>query len=333
MGTERQGGADDRGREDIIRSSEFIVQSKDGVQGTDYSKNNNGLELDVRKYTIISLLFTFAMLVSTAFAAQDQQIQQKVAALEKLTGKFTFVVFGDNRSGDDTYRKLVSMIVARKPAFVVNVGDMIVTPGDVKQWANFWQMSKPITMPYFLTVGNHDVHTKLPLSEKIYKEQVDLPGNKMYYSFRAGNSLFIVLDSCLVGEDRKVSGEQYTWLEGVLDRSSEEHKFLFIHHPMYPENFPGTHHGNDLDRYPSERDRFENLMIRSKVDAFFAGHEHYYSRKTVKGIMHIISGGGGAPLYGIEGSGGFYHFIVVTVDGNKVSGEVVDVNGNVRDRF
>ena len=31
--------------------------------------------------------------------------------------------------------------------------------------------------------------------------------------------------------------------------------------------------------------------------------------------------------------GGFYHFVQVTVDGDKVSAEVVDVNGKVRDRF
>lgn len=287
----------------------------------------------MRKIKIIGTVLVFILLGSMAFAAQDQQIQQKLAALEKLPGKFTFVVFGDNRSGDDTYRKLVSMIRERKPEFVINVGDMIATPGDTQQWANFWEMSKPLTMPYFLTVGNHDVNSKVPSSEKSYREQVDLPGNELYYSFRAGNSLFIVLDSCLEGQDKKVTGEQYAWLEGILSNAAQQHKFIFIHHPLYPNKFAGTHAGNDLDRYPAERDRFETLMVQSKVDALFAGHEHYYSRKTVKGITHIISGGGGAPLYGIEEVGGFYHFVVVTVDGNKVSGEVVDINGKVRDRF
>ena len=65
-------------------------------------------------------------------------------------------------------------------------------------------MSKPITVPYFLTVGNHDIHPKVPGSEKTYKEQVDLPGNELYYSFTAGNSLFVVLDS-------------YIWTTGKKD--------------------------------------------------------------------------------------------------------------------
>jgi predicted phosphodiesterase len=286
----------------------------------------------LRKKLILFLILLIAT-VSSSFAAQDQRVQQKVAGLEKLAGKFTFVVIGDNRSGDDVYRKLVSMIKERKPNLVINVGDMIANPGDIQQWANFWEMSKPIAVPYFLTAGNHDVHSKVPSSEKMYKDQVDLPGNELYYSFRAGNSLFIVLDSCLDGQDKKVTGEQYLWLEEVLANSVQQHKFIFIHHPLYTDNYPGTHHGNDLDRYPAERDRLQSLMVRSMADVLFAGHEHYYSRKTMNGITHIISGGGGAPLYGIEEVGGFYHFVQVTVDGGSVSGEVVDINGKVRDRF
>ncbi len=69
------------------------------------------------------------------------------------------------------------------------------------------------------------------------------------------------------------------------------------------------------------------------MDAVFAGHEHYYQKTTVDGILHIITGGGGAPMYDREEDGGFNHFVRVTVDGDRVSGEVIDINGKVRDRF
>ena len=49
--------------------------------------------------------------------------------------------------------------------------------------------------------------------------------------------------------------------------------------------------------------------------------------------MHVITGGGGAMLYAGEEEGGFYHFILVTVDGDKVKGEVIDIKGKVRDAF
>ena len=270
---------------------------------------------------------------AVAIAGQDQQIAQKLAALEKIQGKFTFVALGDNRTGDDVYRKIALMAMEHKPVFIMNTGDMITTPGDKEQWANFWEMSRPITVSYFLTVGNHDAHPRVPGSEKIYKEQVDLPGNELYYSFTAGNSLFIVLDSYLDDQEKKITGEQYKWLEGVFANSTQRHKFVFVHHPLYTEKGKGKHHGNSMDHYPKERDALQALFVKHKVTMVFTGHEHLYLRKTVDNITHVITGGGGAPLYAKDEDGGFYHVVQVTVDGDKVSAEVVDVNGQVRDRF
>jgi predicted phosphodiesterase len=277
-------------------------------------------------------LFFFAT-TGIASAAQDQQIQQKLATLEKLQGKFSFIVIGDNRSGDDVYRKIVSLAMERKPDLLVNTGDMIATPGDRQEWTKFWDLSRPVTVPYFLTVGNHDIHSKVPFSERTYKEQVDLPGNELYYSFKAGNALFVVLDTYLDDQEKKVTGEQLKWLEGVLSSTSRKHTFVFVHAPLYPDKDRGKHHGNSLDRYPKERDALQALLVKHKVTAVFTGHEHLYLRKTVDTILHVIAGGGGAPLYADDMNGGFYHYIYVTVDGDRVSAEVVDISGKVRDRF
>jgi len=282
---------------------------------------------------IIAISILFLVCGSTAFAAQDQQIAQKLVALEKIQGKFTFIVMGDNRSGDDIYRKIISLAMERKPDFIVNTGDMIATPGNKEDWARFWDMSKPITVPYFLTVGNHDANPRVLFSEKRFIEQVDLPGNELYYSFVAGNSLFVVLDSYRVGHERRINGEQLTWLEGILLTSDKKHKFVFLHHPLYTDPGKGHHAGDCLDEHPKDRDRLEALFVKAKVDAVFAGHEHFYQRKTIDGITHIITGGGGAPMYLKDEEGGFFHFVLVTVDGDKVSGDVVAVNGKVRDRF
>ncbi len=64
-----------------------------------------------------------------------------------------------------------------------------------------------------------------------------------------------------------------------------------------------------------------------------ACHEHLYLRKIVGGVMHTITGGGGALLYTGEKKGGFYHFILVPVDADKVKGEVIDIRGEVKDTF
>ena len=290
-------------------------------------------EFGVRSKRLLYVLLLILVAVSPLSAAQDQQIQQRLAALEKIQGKFSFIVIGDNRSGDDIYRKIVSLAMERKPDFIINTGDMIAKPGNKKDWANFWALSKPITVPYFLTVGNHDANPGVPFSEKTYKAQVDLPGNKLYYSFVAGNSLFIVLDSYMDDQEKKIVGEQFKWLETILAQSTQKHKFVFLHHPLYTDLGKGHHAHDSLDRYPESRDRLEALLAKFKVDAVFTGHEHYYQRRMVDGIVHVITGGGGAPVYDREEDGGFYHFVNVTVDGVKVGAEVIDINGKVRDRF
>ncbi len=266
-------------------------------------------------------------------AAQQQQIEQQLAALEKLPPKFSFVVLGDNRSGDAVYGKLIAMAAARKPDLIVNTGDQIARPGDRGQWRRFRELSRPAIMPYFLTRGNHDADPSVAGSEQVYRDEVDLPGNELYYSFPAGNALFIVLDSYRAGEERRITGEQYSWLEGVLSGAGKRHLFVFLHHPLFPEKGRGRHHGNSLDRHPGERDRLHELFKRHRVTTVFLGHEHLYLRKTVDGIPHIIAGGGGAPLYAKDEDGGFHHYIYVTVDGDRVAGEVVDIEGKVRDRF
>jgi len=311
METEGKSGADDRGGEDLVRSAKCGVRN--------------------RKPGILVLLLLVC--AGTVFAAQDLPLQQKLAALEKATGKFSFAVLGDNRTGDDIYRKIIGQVMERKPAFIVNTGDQIEKPGSREMWANFWELSKAVTVPYFFTVGNHDIHPEVAGSLQTYKEQVNLPGNELYYSFTAGNSLFVVLDSYIKGEDKKITGEQFKWLEKVLVASKQQHKFAFVHHPLFPEAGKGKHHGNCLDRYKEERDRLQALFVKHGVAMVFLGHEHVYLRKTVDGIPHIIAGGGGAPLYATDEEGGFYHYVLVTVDGDRVSGEVVDVNGKIRDRF
>jgi 3',5'-cyclic AMP phosphodiesterase CpdA len=282
---------------------------------------------------ILPVLLLILVAVSPSFSAQDQQIAQKLAVLEQMQGKFTFVVLGDNRSGDDVYRKIVSLAMERKPDFIINTGDMIAKPGNKNDWANFWALSNPITVPYFLAVGNHDANHRMPFSEKTFKAQVDLPGNELYYSFLAGNSLCIVLDSYMDDQEKRITGEQFKWIETVLANSTQKHKFVFLHHPLYTDLGKGHHAHDSLDRYPESRDRLESLFAKHKVDAVFAGHEHYYQRRMVDAIVHVITGGGGAPVYEREEDGGFFHFVHVTVDGDKVSGEVIDIHNKVRDIF
>ena len=50
--------------------------------------------------------------------------------------------------------------------------------------------------------------------------------------------------------------------------------------------------------------------------------------QEVDGVVYIITAGAGAPLYAAPEDGGFYHFVKVTVQGDRVTDEVVRINRN-----
>lgn len=262
---------------------------------------------------------------------RQRLLNQDASSLEGLSKPFTFDVLGDTRTGYHIYGKLVSMMAKDAPAFVMNTGDTVFDPGDPVEWDRFVELSKPLKMPYMIAPGNHDISGKK--TEEIFREDVNQPGKEVYYSFTAADLLFVALDSEQVKDVSKVNGEQLKWLEGVLKASKERFKFVFLHRPLYPSKDVGEHYGDSMNEYTEDRDRLEKLLKEYGVDAVFAGHEHLYSRKEVDGIVHVITGGGGAPLYARDKDGGFYHYIRATADGDSVSFEVVGIDGKIKDTF
>lgn len=267
----------------------------------------------------------------TAGVAQSLRLNHDVAPLAQFKNPYTFAVLGDNRFGDGVYKKIVKTVAELKPDLVVNTGDMITIPGDRSQWENFIRLSQELKMPYLLTVGNHDVYRED--SQKIYQEYFKLPGNGLYYSFAVSDSLFIVLDSELPEQHGKIKAEQLKWLRGVLENQKAAHIFVFVHRPLYPDPKIGRHYGNSLDMQPVWRDELQRLFVQYKVEAVFVGHEHLYMKKQKDGIWHFITGGAGAPLYAGEKDGGFFHFLLVKVDGPKVTVKVYKPDMSLMDEI
>lgn len=262
-----------------------------------------------------------------AAGAESPGLKAELARFAATAGPYSLAVLGDNRSGDRVYAKIVHQMMLRGPLFAVNTGDLIPHPGNREQWANFRRISRPIDVPYFLTVGNHDVDDRE--SERIWQEEVDLPGNELYYHFVVGRDLFVVLNSCDPAEDRQIVGQQLAWLARTLDPARHAHQFVFLHHPLFLWK-GASHEGRSLDRYPAQRDRLHELFVRKGVTAVFVGHEHTYHRMEREGIDYIVTGGGGAPLYGKEP---FNNFLIVRVEGPRVEAKAFDREGQLRDEF
>ena len=284
----------------------------------------------MKKKWIKNLAFVlFIVLISSPIhAGSIREVSQNIEKIKSIETPFQFALLGDSRDGERVYTQLLRRILERKPNFIVHLGDMITKPHE-KEWKAFFEISRPIDLPFFPVVGNHDVGNTA-LGEEIYRKQFLLPEGKTYYAFRAGGGLFTILDS-EKGRGRIV-GDQKSWLEEILTSSNDTFKLIFLHRPLFlPMGSLKT--GKVMDRYPFERDELHRLFLRTKVKAIFAADDHRYDRREMDKILYLISGGGGAPIYAIEEQGGYFHYIWISVERGRMEGEVVDLEGQIRDRF
>lgn len=264
--------------------------------------------------------------------------------------------------------------------FVLQTGDAVVNGRDARQWnKSFVDLINRITteggVPYFLAPGNHDV-TGAALESPMRKEGLSnylaaianlippdgaprrLDGYPAY-AFGYGNAFFIALDSNIAADDKQL-GWAKSQLEG-LDRKRYRHIVAFFHHPAFSS---GPHGGAVVE--PSSaalRARYMPLFRRHRAAILFTGHEHLFEHwveryEDAEGLKHrldhIITGGGGAPIYPYRGEPDLreylktyaaekvsldhvvrpgmnpgdnpYHFLLVQVDGDRIRLEIIGVD-------
>ncbi|HMY72554.1 MAG TPA: metallophosphoesterase, partial [Blastocatellia bacterium] len=228
---------------------------------------------------------------------------------------------------------------------------------------------------YFLAPGNHDLTSaathddpqrKIGLKNFYAANAALIPPNGSprrltdypVFSFGYGNMFVIAMDTNIAGDEK-----QYEWvkaqLEG-LDRKRYQHIVVYGHHPVLSS---GPHGGARVE--PASmilRQRYMPLFRKHHVRLLFVGHDHMFEHWVERyedgagkhRLDHILTGGGGAPLYAYAGDpdtrdyikagaaekvtldriakppaepgGGAYHYVLVQVDGDKIKLEVVGVD-------
>lgn len=190
----------------------------------------------------------------------------------------------------------------------------------------------------------------------------------VYYAFDHRNAHFVVLriDSedldllaCSARCDGPVAARvqperhQLDWLRRDLARAaarpSIEHVFVFLHAPLVTaaEGHPPATAAPVLLRELSD--------AGGKVRVVFAGHNHLYERShpvratpahprgerdDAAGIVNVVTGGGGAPLYRarapaplIAKAASAYHYLRVEVRGAEVRARAIGLDGEEIDEF
>src|SRR5262245_54986308 len=213
--------------------------------------------------------------------------------------------------------------------FVLQTGDAVVNGRDPKQWnASFVELINRITteggVPYFLAPGNHDVTNAPTADAPLRKEGLRNYRNAVAqlippdgaprrldgyptYAFAYGNTFFLALDSNLAGDEK-----QFDWaraqLEG-LDRKRFKNIFAFFHHPPFSS---GPHGGARVEAPTAAiRAKYMPLFRKHRVAATLTGHEHLFEHWVERyqdsegrryRMDHVLTGGGGAPIYPYTGT-------------------------------
>jgi len=264
--------------------------------------------------------------------------------------------------------------------FVLHSGDAAVNGRDGRQWNVSFvplidRLMKEGGAPFFMAPGNHDVTsapTVDPPDRRVgVRNFLDAMSALMpadgsprrlagypVYAFGYGNTFVLALDSNIAGDEK-----QFAWtksqLEG-LDRTRYVNVVAFFHHPPFSS---GPHGGAILEQ-PALllRTRYLPLFRAHHVRLTFSGHEHLFEHWVERytdatgphRLDHVVSGGGGAPLYpyqgepdlreymrangeskvamahlvkpGLERGDNPYHYVIVRVDRDQLDLEVVGVD-------
>ena len=309
--------------------------------------------------------------------------------------KFTFIAYGDTRGRHDgqqlqaEHQLVIESMLARinllaagpdPVRFVLQSGDAVSVGTLAAAWnVSYTPLINRLTteagVPYFFSVGNHDVTSSEELNapDRIVGLCHVFAANSrlipaagaphrlagyLDYGFGFGNTWVIAFDSNIAGDST-----QLAWMKSELaslDRKRYPNVAVFFHHPAFSS---GPHGGALVERQTAEiRASYMPLFRKHHVRLLLTGHEHLFEhwveRYTDASGAHrmdqIVSGGGGAPLYGYSGEPNLrdyiaagaseqlsvqhlvkpglnpgaspFHYLVVHVDGDRFSVEVIGVD-------
>ncbi len=234
----------------------------------------------------------------------------------------TFAIVSDSHVGasNSVYPAFIKAMDEEMIDMVIHTGDAINRPGSQREWSAFLEMTGP-ARKLCLAPGNHDI--KGPKSVSAYLKHFP----DLYYSFSDGDTLFVLLNTELPGEESMVGGEQFEWLKGELEKPFQ-YKLVFLHEPLFPVVL---NHG--LDRHKEERDRLHRLFLEKGVRLVVSGHDHIYDRSNRSGITYVIAGATGGVLPSFARDGDPFRYMVVTRKDGVYSFITKDMAGVVRDEF
>jgi Icc protein len=161
-----------------------------------YAKNIVGSNLSMTKVTVNTLKIRIVV-------TPEKTIKIEPLHSSDNTGKYNYVILGDNRDGYDTFDNIIQQINGKNPVFVIDNGDLVFREKP-NQYRLFNQMLSKISTTVCTTLGNHDIRGN-------GRGTYAMLYGSAYYSFDIEDSHFIFMDSSPGwSEKQAISNQQYT---------------------------------------------------------------------------------------------------------------------------
>jgi predicted phosphodiesterase len=246
--------------------------------------------------------------------------EENLARIPRDREAFSFVVVGDTQGPNSKFPRVLAAILKEEGLlFVFDLGDLVDLATDAEYESTFFRHVRGLDLPFLTCASNHD-HFK----SKNAARYSGLFGSPHYYSFTVGSVYFIVLDNA---QDWSLSEEQFTWLEGELEKARPfERRFLMMHRPMRDPR-PNRKNLHDMSGRPENVERLNALTDKYNVTMTFTGHIHSFYTGKWGDTPFIVTGGGGGGLYDRGTPASFHHYVRVDVaPGERVRCRAVKVD-------
>lgn len=252
------------------------------------------------------------------------------AATPSLAEKWSFAVFGDNRSAFSSYRNVLERIRQMAPDKDGNFPpvDFVLACGDISPVARnddlYREVFKGNPPPFFPVRGNHETaedrafivgRLLAPRGETI---KARTQGCVTYFTDWKNVRLIVLDQYC---DFDKILGNSMAlkWLEEMISTATAEHVFIAMHEPLLSSDF--------------RTDDFWKILLRhpNKVRAVFAGHIHSYARKRIPDeggkLYYINVGNAGWTSH----SDNKQTFVTVMIDAGRASAQVLQARDGTTD--
>ncbi|MCX6134596.1 MAG: metallophosphoesterase [Ignavibacteriales bacterium] len=261
-----------------------------------------------------SLQVLFILLFVTAVTVPAQA--------QKSADAFSFIISSDQREhATPAFRTHEFTLGGYEAIKKVGKGSFMVVLGDLDPPTATRELIASVLGKDYLwypVVGNHD--TEVEANTEYLRSMNRGPNGLPYilrkgpagceettYSFDWNNVHFVVLNVYFDGKsdrggDGNIVPELLAWLENDLKQNKKPRVFVIGHEPIFPfldiDNGTIRHLADALDKYPDNSLKFQRLLVKYGVTAYFSGHTHCASYANVNGLWLINSG----HLYGQEGT-------------------------------